>query len=282
MTGFFRSRAWYRFSRNPLSVVGLVLVAGLVTAAVLAPWLTPYPRHASSFINFAHAGRPPGGSYWFGTDLVGRDILTRVVFGYRVSLVIGLVVLSLAVPAGVAVGLAAGYFGGWIETLLMRVTDIFLSIPPLVLALAILGVLAPTLENAMIAISVMWWPWYARLIFNLTRTLRSEGFVIAAEVVGASTLHVLFREILPNCLPSLLTKITLDLGFVILVAASLGFLGLGVQAPTPELGAMVAEGAGNLPDYWWMPLFPGLGILLAVLGFNLLGDGLKDLLDVAV
>jgi peptide/nickel transport system permease protein len=277
-----QSRAWYRFSRNPMSVAGLLLVLALVLAAVLAPWLTPYPRHAGSFVDFAHASQPPGGSYWFGTDLVGRDVLTRVVFGYRVSLQIGLVVLVIAVPIGVAVGLVAGYYGGLVETLLMRVTDIFLSIPPLVLALAILGVLAPTLENAMVAISVMWWPWYARLIFNLTRTLRSEGFVIAAEVVGASTVHVLFREILPNCLPSLLTKITLDLGFVILTAASLGFLGLGVQAPTPELGAMVAEGAANLPDYWWMPLFPGLAILLAVLGFNLLGDGLKDMLDVAV
>ena len=275
-------RNWYRFRRNPLSVVGLLLMLGFVGAAILAPRITPYPAAAGMFVDFGHASQPPSAQHWFGTDLAGRDVLTRVIFAFRVSLEIGVVVLIAAAPVGIAVGLLAGYATGWTRTILMRVTDIFLSIPPLVLALAILGVLPPSLPNAMLAIAVMWWPWYARLVFSLTRSLRNEVYVVAARVVGASHLHLMLREILPNCLPSILTKVTLDLGFVILIAASLGFLGLGVQAPTPELGAMVAEGAANLPDLWWLTVFPGLAILLVVLGFNLLGDGLKDMLDVEV
>ena len=278
----FRNRHWYRFSRNPLSLIGLLLVLAIVLAAVFAPWVAPFPAHAGPGVDFAHASQPPGPRYWFGTDLSGRDELSRIIFGYRVSLAVGVIVLSIAVPIGVLVGLIAGFYRDRVETALMRITDVFLSVPPLVLALAILGVLAPLLRNAMVAIAAMWWPWYARLIFNITRTLAGEGYVVAARVVGASDVHVLIKEILPNCLPSLVTKMTLDLGFVILTAASLGFLGLGVQAPTPELGSMVAEGAQNLPDLWWMSVFPGLAILVAVLGFNLLGDGLRDLMDVEV
>ncbi len=276
----FRTRGWYKFSRSPLSVFGLALVIGFVALAIFAPFLAPYPEHAGAFVNFANASKPPSAAHWFGTDVVGRDILSRVMFGYRASLELAVIVLAIAVPAGVVPGLAAGYFGGWWETIIMRLTDIFLSIPPLVLALAIMGFLEPTLGNAMIAISAMWWPWYARLIYNITRSLRNEGYVTAAEVVGASHWHVLLREILPNCVPSLLTKMTLDMSFVILLAAGLGFLGLGVQPPTPELGSMVAEGANYLPSVWWLPVFSGLAILVAVTGFNLLGDGLRDFLDV--
>jgi peptide/nickel transport system permease protein len=279
---FFRSRGWYKFSRNKLSVFGLVLVIGFVSAAILASVITPFPKHAGPFVDFANATQPPSAAHWFGTDVVGRDILTRVVFGYRVSLELAFIVLVIAVPLGVIPGLIAGYFGGWWETVIMRVTDVFLSIPPLVLALAIMGFLQPTLTNAMIAISAMWWPWYTRLLYNLTRQLKNEDYVTAAEVVGAPHWHVLLREILPNCVPSLLTKMTLDMSFVILLAAGLGFLGLGVQPPTPELGSMVAEGANYLPSLWWLPVFSGLAILIAVLGFNLLGDGLRDLLDVDI
>ncbi|MFQ5971308.1 MAG: ABC transporter permease [Alphaproteobacteria bacterium] len=280
MRTLIKSRAWYKFSRNKLSTVGLVLVAGFVFLAVFAPLITPFPEHVGTFVDFRNASAPPNATYWLGTDVNGRDVFTRVVFGYQVSLQIGLVVLAICVPIGVTLGLVAGYFGGWIDTIIMRVTDVFLSLPPLVLALAIMGFLEPTLTNAMIAISAMWWPWYTRLIYNITRALKHEGYVVAAEVVGASQVHVLAREILPNCVPSLLTKMTLDLGFVILIASSLGFLGLGVQPPTPELGSMVADGARFLPNNWWVPVFSGLAILVAVLGFNLLGDGLRDLLDV--
>jgi len=195
---------------------------------------------------------------------------------------LGIVVLLLAVPVGVLLGLLAGYFGGRTEAIIMRITDVFLSVPPLVLALAVLGFLPPSLFNAMIAVTVMWWPWYTRLVYNLTRSVRTEGFVIAAEVIGAPKWHILFREVLPNCTPSILTKMTLDMGFVILVGSSLSFLGLGVQPPTPDLGSMVAEGAKYLPDQWWISVFPGLAVLICVLGFNLLGDGLRDLLDVEV
>ena len=278
----FRSRGWYKFSRNKLSVFGLALVIGFVSVAFLAPVITPYPEHAGPFVDFANATQPPSLAHWFGTDVIGRDILSRVVFGYRISLELAFIVLIIAVPTGVIPGLIAGYFGGWWETVIMRVTDVFLSIPPLVLALAIMGFLEPTLTNAMIAISAMWWPWYTRLLYNLTRQLKNEDYVTAAEVVGAPHWHVLLREILPNCVPSLLTKMTLDMSFVILLAAGLGFLGLGVQPPTPELGSMVAEGANYLPSLWWLPVFSGLAILIAVLGFNLLGDGLRDLLDVDI
>lgn len=279
---FFDSRAWYKFSRSKLSVFGLLLVCGFLVLALFAPWLTPYPGHAESFIDFTNVSQPPSARNWFGTDLVGRDILSRVVFGYRVSLRLSLIVLSIAVPLGVVPGLIAGYFGGWPEMIIMRIVDVFLSVPSLVMALVVLGLVKPTLTNAMIAIACMWWPWYTRLLYNLTRSLRNEGYVTAAEVVGASRWHVMLREILPNCVPSLLTKMTLDMSFVMLLAASLGFLGLGVPAPTPELGSMVAEGAEYLPALWWMSVFPAIGILIAVLGFNLVGDGLRDLLGVEV
>lgn len=281
MFGLARSRAWYGFRSNPLSVVGLMLALLLVAIAVLAPWLTPYPQHAGSFVDFANARQPPSPAHWFGTDLVGRDILTRVVFAYRVSLGVAMAVLVVSTPIGITIGLTAGYLGGFAETALMRTTDVFLSIPPLVLAMAILGLLPPNLVNAVIALILMWWPWYARLTYSLTRQLRGESYVVAAEVVGASRLHIMFREILPNCIPSLLTKMTLDIGIIILVTAALGFLGLGAQAPTPELGSMVAEGSKNLPDLWWMAVFPGFAILVAVMAFNLLGDGLKDIWEVS-
>lgn len=275
----FRSRGWYKFRRNPLSMVGLILVALVVLMAILAPLVAPYPEHAGAFVDFVNASQPPSWTNPFGTDLVGRDVLSRVIFGYQISLLLGVVILGIAVPIGVGLGLAAGYFGGVVDYVIMRVVDVFLSIPPLVLAMAIMGFLEPTLTNGMMAVAAMWWPWYARLAYNMARSESREGYVLAAEVIGASTPHILIREILPNCLPAVFTKITLDLGFVILIASSLSFLGLGVQPPTPDLGSMVAEGARYLPDNWWMAVFPALAILVAVLGFNLLGDGLRDVMD---
>ncbi len=188
-------------------------------------------------------------------------------------------VLVIAVPVGVSIGLCAGYLGKRTEYLLGRLTDIFLAIPPLVLALAMMGLLEPTLTNGMLAVTVTWWPWYTRLVYNIVRAEREEGYVLAAEVIGASKMHIMFCEILPNCIPSIVTKMTLDFGFVILIASSLSFLGLGVQPPTPDLGTMVAEGAKYLPDSWWLTVFPGLAILIAVLGFNLLGDALREMLE---
>lgn len=272
-------RAWYKFSRNPLSIVGGATVLLVALLAIFAPFVAPYPQHAKPFTDFANASLPPSWQHLFGTDEIGRDILSRVFFGYRFSLSMGAVVLSLVVPPGVLLGLVAGYYQGtWIDTVIMRVTDIFLAVPPLVLALAIASVLQPNLFNAMVAVSLMWWPWYTRLVYGLASALRNEFFVSSAEVTGASTAHILFREILPNCISPIFTKMSLDMGWVIIIGSSLSFVGLGVQPPKPGLGTMVASGAKYLPDHWWISVFPALAIVVLVLGFNLLGDGLGDVL----
>uniref|UniRef100_A0A7V3YJY0 ABC transporter permease n=1 Tax=Candidatus Caldatribacterium californiense TaxID=1454726 RepID=A0A7V3YJY0_9BACT len=271
-------RWWYKFSRNPLSVVGLIIVVGVVFCAVFAPWVAPYPEHAGPYVNYREANQPPSLAHPFGTDIFGRDVLSRVFFAFRSSLLMGVVVLSIVVPVGVTLGLLAGYFKeSWVDILIMRITDIFLSVPPLILALAITSVLKPNLTNAMIAVSVMWWPWYTRLVYGMATSLRNEYFVQSAELIGASKFHILFREILPNCVSTILTKMTLDMGWVILIGAALSFVGLGEQPPKPALGTMVADGAKYLPEYWWISVFPGLAIMLIVLGFNLLGDGIGDL-----
>ncbi|MEX3010147.1 ABC transporter permease [Hoeflea sp. TYP-13] len=271
-------RTFYILLSNPLSVIGLVLVGTVVFSAVFADFIAPFPSHRGAVVDFTNFNQAPHWPNIFGTDLVGRDVFSRILYAYRISLLLGVVVLAIAVPIGVTVGLAAGYLGGWAEFVLMRLTDVFLSIPPLVLAMAIMGLLEPTLTNGMLAVTTMWWPWYARLVYNVTRSEAQEGYVLAAEIIGASRIHVMFREILPNCVPSIVTKMTLDLGFVILIASSLSFLGLGVQAPTPDLGSMVAEGGNYLPDSWWLTVFPSLAILIAVFGFNLLGDALRQIL----
>ncbi|MCB1355614.1 MAG: ABC transporter permease [Maritimibacter sp.] len=264
--------------RNPLSLFGVILVALVVCAAVFADVIAPFPEHRGAVVDFVYFNQAPTARNIMGTDLVGRDLFSRILYAFRISLVLGVVVLAIATPIGTLVGLFAGYLGGKVEFVLMRLTDVFLSIPPLVLAIAMMGVLEPTLMNAMLAVTAMWWPWYARLVYNIARSEREEGYVLAAEVIGASTAHIALREILPNCLPAIITKMTLDMGFVIIIASSLSFLGLGVQPPTPDLGSMVAEGARYLPDSWWLTVFPGLAILVAVFGFNLVGDALREIL----
>jgi len=274
-----RGRLWYRFSRNPMSVVGLVAVIVLILLAIFAPWVTPYPKHAGPFTDFAHAKIPPGLQYFFGTDQIGRDILTRIIYGLRSSLLMGVVVLVLVVPPGVVLGLLAGYYHGtWIDTVIMRTTDIFLAVPPLILALAVASVLKPNLWNGMLAVSLMWWPWYARLVYGLAVALRNEYFVTAAEVTGARTGHIIFREMLPNTLSPVLTKMSIDVAWVIIIGSMLIFVGLGVQPPEPSLGTMIADGARYLPDQWWIVLFPALAIVVVILAFNLMGDGIRDML----
>jgi peptide/nickel transport system permease protein len=271
---------WYRFSRNPTAVIGLIIVVVSILAAILAPHITPYPDHAGAFVDFRNRHQPPSWDHWFGTDNVGRDILTRVIFGLRVSILLAFVVLIIAVPFGTIMGLLAGYFGGWTEIIIMRLTDIALALPPLIMALAVAAVLEPSLMNAMLAIASLWWTWHTRLVYSMVRQIRALEYVEAAETLGASKFHILFREILPNCVSAIAVKTSLDAGFVILVGASLSFLGLGIQPPTPDLGTMVADGAQGLPDYWWESMLPGVSILFVALGFNLLGDGLRDLFDV--
>lgn len=273
-----RGRNWYKFSRNPLSLLGAGTILFVIALAIFAPYIAPYPEHVKPFTDFANAGLPPSAQHWFGTDDIGRDILSRTIFGYRFSLTMGITVLSIVVPIGVLLGLIAGYFQHtWIDTVIMRTTDIFLAVPPLILALAVASILEPNLTNAMMAVSVTWWPWYTRLVYGVTSGLRNEQFVVSSKLTGASTMHILFKEILPNCISPIFTKMSLDMGWVIIIGASLSFVGLGVQPPRPGLGTMVAAGRRYLPDQWWMSVFPALAIVLVVFGFNLLGDGLRDL-----
>ena len=274
---------WYKFSRNTLSVVGLVIVVGIIISAIFAPWITPYPEHAGPFVDFDNTGQPPSLQHLCGTDNMGRDIFSRVIFAFRGALIMAILVLAIAVPPGVLLGLIAGYFHNtWIDSVIMRITDIFLSVPPLILALAIAAMLKPTMVNSMIAVTVMWWPWYTRLVYGMASSVRNEYFVVAADLTGASKFHILFREILPNCLSPVFTKMALDVGWVILIGASLSFVGLGEQPPTPALGQMVSDGARYMPIFWWMTIFPALAIVLAILGFNLLGDGISDMFEKGV
>jgi peptide/nickel transport system permease protein len=273
-------RSWYRFRRNPISIIGGSMVFLIILLAILAPYVTPYPKHAGPVTDFRNAFQPPSKSHWFGTDEIGRDLFTRVIFGYRISLILAITVLGISVPIGVILGLMAGYFGGKIETIIMRTTDIFLALPPLVMALAICAAFTPTIEKAMLAIASIWWTWHCRLVHGITRSIKTEEFVQASKVIGDSHFRIMFKDILPNCISAIIVKITLDAGFVILVGAGLSFLGLGAQPPKSDLGTMISHGAQYLPTRWWTTVFPSLAILFLILGFNLLGDGLRDMLDV--
>ncbi|QKV20005.1 ABC transporter permease [Oricola thermophila] len=275
-----RYMAWYRFTRNRSAVVGGIMVLSVVLLALFAPLIVPYPDHVGSVVDFKHRHASPEWANLLGTDKVGRDILTRVIFGFRISLLLVIGVLGIAVPIGAALGLLAGYFTGAVERLITGFTNVMLAIPPLVMALAIGNVLEPNLVNAMLAITLLWWTWHARLIYRVSKSVAAEDFIEAAKLAGASDWHILTREILPNCVSVISVKTTLDAAFVILFGATLSFLGLGVKPPTPDLGTMVADGRQFLPEMWWEVLAPGFAIFYATLGFNLLGDGLRDMFDV--
>jgi peptide/nickel transport system permease protein len=271
-------RAWYRFSKNPLSIVGLAMVGILIVAAVFAPLIAPYPEHAGRFVDFANANQSPSAAHIFGTDNVGRDVFSRVLFALRSALLMGIVVLGISVPVGTVMGLVAGYFQGTlIDSLITRITDIFLAVPPLILALVVASLLKPNLLNAMLAITVTWWTWYSRLVYGMATSIKREWYVRSSQLSGASWMHTAFVEILPNCLSPVLTKMTLDMGFVIMMGASLSFVGLGEQPPAPALGTMIADGAKYMPTQWWLTVFPALTIMVIVLAFNLFGDSFRDL-----
>ncbi|GGF82773.1 ABC transporter permease [Mameliella alba] len=277
-----RRMAWMRFSANPVAIMGALMVASVILAAIFAPVIAPFPDHAGAVIDFRNKHAAPDATYLLGADKVGRDILSRVIFGFRVSLLLVAGVLIVAVPIGGGLGLLAGYFSGKIEAVITGFTNVMLAIPPLVMALAVGNVLTPSLTNAMIAIALLWWTWHARLVYRVSKSVAAEDFVEAARLAGASHWHILTREILPNCIAVISVKTTLDAAFIILFGATLSFLGLGVQPPTPDLGTMVADGRQFLPERWWGVLAPGLAIFYATLGFNLLGDGLRDMFDVEV
>ena len=272
-------RAMRKFRQSPLSVVGLGIVVFLVLVAAIGPFLVPYPKDATGAVHIADKLLPPSADHWFGTDQVGRDIFSRLVVGARVSLLAGVTVIILAVIIGTVLGALAGFFGGWIDTMIMRVTDVFLTIPDLILAMAFAAALGPGLTNVMIAVSLVWWPGYCRLVRANVIGLRHEQYAEAAASLGSSRLRVLWRHILPNAMPNILVKASMDVGFAVLTTAALGFIGLGTQPPTPDWGQMVSEGRKYLRDAWWYSTFPGLAILLTVLATNLLGDGIRDVLD---
>ena len=277
-----RRMAWLRFRANPVALIGAFMVASVVLAALFAPLIAPFPDHSGAVIDFRNKHAPPDATYLFGADKVGRDIFSRVIFGFRVSLLLVVGVLGVAVPVGAALGLLAGYFSGWVESLITGFTNVMLAIPPLVMALAIGNVMNPNLITAMFAITLLWWTWHARLVYRVSKSVAVEDYVEAARLAGASHWHILTREILPNCVAVISVKTTLDAAFIILFGATLSFLGLGVRPPTPDLGTMVADGRQYLPEMWWGVLAPGLAIFYATLGFNLLGDGLRDMFDVEV
>ena len=267
------------FARNKSAMLGLVIVVGFLLVALFAPWLAPYPEDAAGSIKLAQKLLPPSSAHWFGTDEMGNDVFSRVILGARTSLQIGLTITVIAALIGVPLGVIAGYFGGRVQECIMRVTDIFLSVPGLVLAIAIVGALGPGILNAMIALSLVWWPGYVRLVQAKTLSLKGEVYIDAARMMGAGPLRIVFVHILPNCVSPIVIKASMDMGMAILSAASLGFLGLGAQPPAPEWGAMISVGRNYLPQWWWYSAFPGLAIYLTVLGFNLIGDGLRDVLD---
>ena len=271
-----RARTLRRVLRDPLTVAGCALVTLLVLMALTAPLLT---LRNPVKIDLAQRLLPPGSGHPFGTDDLGRDVYSRVISGSRISLRAGFFVLVFAVAIGTCVGGCSGYAGGGVDEALMRVTDMFLAFPPLVLAMAVAAALGRGLTNAMIAVIFVWWPWYARLVRSQVLALKEREYVLAARSQGAGTAKILIRHILPNTSSQIIVQASLDVGYAILVTASLGFIGLGAQPPLPEWGAMIAQGRAFLLNSWWYPTFPGLAIMLTVLGFNLIGDGLRDALD---
>ena len=262
---------------NPAALAGLIIIGFLLFLVIMAPLLD----RGISPLSQDLAGRlaPPSAEHWFGTDELGRDIYSRTLYGARVTLSIVLLVSVIVAPIGLAVGTLAGYLGGWVDAVLMRITDVFLAFPRLVLALAFAAALGPGIENAVIAISLTAWPPYARIARAETITIAKSDFIQAVIMQGASTWRILFRHIVPLCLSSLIVRLTLDMAGIILTAAGLGFLGLGAQPPAAEWGAMVSAGRDVILDQWWVATIPGIAIFIVSLGFNLLGDGLRDVLD---
>lgn len=267
------------FFRDHLAALGVVILTGFLLMAAFAPWLAPYPEQGKGASNMSEALKPPSWEHPCGTDRQGRDILSRVIYGSRVSLKVAFVATALAISIGVPVGAVAGFVGGPLDELLMRVTDLVLAFPSLLLAIAIVAVLGPSLEHAMLAISLSWWPWYARLVRGSAASLAQRPFVEAARSIGVPAHIIVLRHVIPNCLTPVIVQATIDAGSVILAAASLSFLGLGAQPPTPDWGLMVSEGRTYVLDHWWYSTFPGLAIFLVVLALNLVGDGLRDVFD---
>jgi len=277
-TGNLR-RALYRFSQSWLSIASLVVIALLFGAAIVGPSLVPYPDDVAGAVHAVLRFRPPSAQHLFGTNEFGQDVFSLVIAGSRISLFAGAAVVALGATAGILIGAIAGYVGGWVDEVCMRFVDLTLTLPGLILAMVIAAALGAGLVNTVLAIALSWWPGYARLVRGEVLACKEELFVQAARALGASSMRVLWRHILPNIMSPVLIKVSLDMSFAILSVASLGFLGIGVRPPAPEWGSLLSVARSNIPDFWWTALFPGLCIFFAVFAFNLLGDGLRDVLD---
>jgi peptide/nickel transport system permease protein len=271
--------ALHLIKKGPLTLTGLIIMFLLVLVAIFAPYITPYPQDALGAVSPENKFEPPSREHLFGTDELGRDIFSRVLFGTRISFKIAIVVVVLALLIGLPLGVIGGFLGGKIDELIMRLTDIFLSFPSVLLALIICVILGPSIDNMVIAIAISWWPWYTRIAHAQAVSIRERPFIEAAKAVGISKTKIIFRHIMPNSLTPVLVQATMDLGSVLLTSSALSFLGLGAQPPQPEWGLMTYIGHGYLFTSWWCSTFPGLAIFVAALAFNLLGDGLRDVLD---
>ncbi|HUT87788.1 MAG TPA: nickel transporter permease [Candidatus Heimdallarchaeota archaeon] len=266
----------YVLRKSTLAVVGALLVSLFLFLAAFGPRIAPYDPYE---VKLQERFISPSKEHWFGTDKMGRDVLSRMLHGAGYSIRAGLIVLVIAVPVGIILGGIAGLFGGWRDEVIMRITDVFLAFPSLILAMSFSAALGPSLFNAMIALSIVWWPMYTRLIRGQALSVRETSYVEAARSRGAGNWYLVRRHILPNCLSPILVTFTLDMGWIITATAALSFLGFGAQPPIPEWGRMVSDGRIYLMQAWWVSVFPGMAIAMTVLGYNLLGDGIRDALD---
>jgi len=266
-------------SKDKLALFSLAIILFFIIVAVFAPYIAPYPEEGEGKPAPERRFLPPSIEHPFGTDYLGRDILSRIIFGARISLSVGIFVVVCAISVGTPIGLIAGYYGGKVDELLMRATDVFLSFPSLLFAIALVASLGPGLFNAMLSLAITWWPWYARLARAQAVSIKEQPFILASKAIGVNDIRIVFKHILPNSLTPIIVQGTMDMSSAILSEAGLSFIGLGAQAPSPEWGLMVSTGRIYLLNYWWFPVFPGLAIFLVALAFNLFGDCLRDILD---
>ena len=269
----------YLLARNKLSSISLVVILLIIIVAIFSPWIVPHPEDIADETHIEVQFQSPSAKYWFGTDELGRDMFTRVVYAARVSLSTAVIGVAMSLLIGVPLGAIAGSVGGWVDNLLVRITDGFLAFPAMLLCIAIVAIAGPSLGNALIAVSISWWAGYARLVRSQAISIRERKFIEAAETIGTSRRKIVFKHIIPNLISPVIVQASMDMGGVIMTIASLSFLGLGAQAPTPEWGLMISVGRKYFPDSWWCCIFPGLAIFITVLCFNLLGDALREILD---
>lgn len=267
-----------KLARDRSALLGLIIIVSLIVAAIFAPVLATHPDAAWE-MNPVKRLQAPDATYWLGTDRMGADVFSRVLFGARITLLIAIIAVGASLLIGVPIGLVAGWYGSWLGDVLMRTSDVFLAVPQIVLAIAIAQTLGPSIENVILALSLTYWPWFTRLVYAETRALKNEVFIESSIALGVPPWRIILLHVLPNVASPIIVRTSIGMGFTILTAAALGFLGLGAQPPTPEWGRMISESREFLPEAWWYVMSPGIAIFLVVLGFNLLGDGLRDILD---